>query len=232
MLKQIVIIACLCAMAPSLSAQDSTRTITWKNEFGLDATGFLQQFLYFNNSQFPTYYTPVYYVTYRRHFGKCNLRSAIGGYIYHHPFETPYPNDPNSYEHNTQQLSFRIGWEWTNELAKRWQVFYGMDYLQGFLHDQNDAPYWNGGYANGRETTTIIYGIGPLLGMRFRLTDRISLSTEASLSCNLEIFQSRRYYFSTDPQVLPTIPDQKDPKATNYYTSFAQPLSVFFTFDL
>lgn len=230
-MKKLILIAVICSLAWSANAQDSTQSNNYKNEFGLDVTGFLQQFLYMNGSQFPNYYTPVYYLTYRRHIGKCNLRAAIGGLYYHQPFESPFINDQNEYERNTQQFDLRVGWEWTSEISRRWQAFYGLDYRQGFMHDYNDAPYWNAGYANGRESTTISYGIAPVLGIRFRLNERISLSTEASLNCRFETYENRRFFLSTDPNSYPPLPDVVDPKVTSFQTSFAQPLSVFLTID-
>jgi hypothetical protein len=231
-MKKIILILCLCATCAALPAQDSTQATRYKNEFGIDATGFLKQFVYLNGTQFPEYYTPVYYLTYRRHIGKCNLRAAIGGLVFHQPFDSPYgTGDPNSYEHSNVQVDARIGWEWTNELSRRWQVFYGADYRQGFIHDKNDAPYWNGGYAYGRETTFLSYGVAPLLGFRFRLTERLSLATEASFGFYLSTSETRKYYQPVSPQ-YPPMPDELSPKYRSYRTSFAQPLSVFITFDI
>ncbi len=229
-MKRIHLLATLCT-ALFANAQDSSQVKVYKNELGLDATGMLRQFLHFNGSQFPEYYNPVYFISYRRHFGKCNLRAAIGGLYYFEPFESPFTNDPNEYERGSQQFDLRVGFEWTSELSKRWQTFYGLDYKQGFYKDHNDAPFWNGGYANGRDTKIIGYGIAPLLGFRFRLTERISLITEASLTLKLETIESRRYFLSVDPQSFPPQPEVIDPKITRINTSFEQPLSIFFTFD-
>lgn len=218
-------------MCSSLPAQDSTQTKRYRNEFGIDATGFLKQFLYLNGTQFPEYYTPAYYLTYRHHFGKCNLRAAVGGFFEHQPLASPFSGDANSYERATVLVSARIGWEWTNELSRRWQVFYGADYRQGYTHEKNDAPYWNGGYANGRESTNLTYGVAPLLGFRFRITERLSLATEASFGFYMFSNESRKYYIPVTSQFAP-VPDEITPKRTGFYTSFAQPLSIFITFDI
>jgi len=59
-----------------------------------------------------------------------------------------------------------------------------MDLISGkaLATQKNDAPYWNGGYANGYMTKSQIYGIAPLLGFRFLLNKRLSISTETSFS--------------------------------------------------
>lgn len=219
---------CLVLFSES-KGQDSARV--YKNEFGLDATGFVKQFFYLNGTQFPTEYSPLYYLSYRRKFKKGNIRFAVGGYAEHIPFTSPYTGDTNNYTRDAQSVSARIGWEFFNDISRRWQIFYGADFLNGYDHVQDDAPFWNGGYANGYETKTVIYGIGAMLGVRFRINDRISLLTESSLAFLFSTYDNRKYFLPTNSQYQP-LPDITTPRMQRYYTSFAQPVSLYFTFDI
>jgi len=213
-------------------AQDSTnQTKVYHNEFGIDATGFLKQFLNFSDQQYPSYYSPTYYLTYRRHFNSGNVRFAFGGAFSNYDIPASLPDDLNKYHYNSYSLSTRIGCEFVNDLGKNWQVFYGLDFRSNVSYIKNDVPYWNGGYANGSETKSQIYGAAPLLGFRFKLSNRISILTETSLSINWQKEYSRRYYIPVTSQ-YPQIPDQVNPKTKKVLSSFSQPLSIFLTFDI
>src|SRR5688572_21238722 len=172
---------------------DTTKTgKVRRHELGLDITGFLKQFLNFNFDPFysSTYY-PTYYLTYRLHFEKMNLRMAIGGDGEYNDFVSPYPTDSNyRYERKTFSIDYRIGIEGFSNIGKRWQIYYGADFRPSFTYTKNDAPYWNGGYANGSESFTQVYGLSPLIGFRFRINSRLSFTTEASIAFNLQIQDS------------------------------------------
>ncbi len=58
----------------------SQNSDAYKNELGLDVTGFIKFFTGFNSdNNFD--YEPTYYLTYRRLMGKQNFRAGIGGGI-------------------------------------------------------------------------------------------------------------------------------------------------------
>ena len=217
----------------TISAQDSTKkSKIYRNEFGVDATGFIKQFLNFNQGQFGgNYYMPTYYLTYRRHFKCGNIRFAIGGDFTNEDLQPAFEQDSNKYHRSSYSFDARIGWEFFSNLGKRWQVFYGIDFKPTYSYYKNDAPYWNGGYANGTESKTEIYGIAPLLGFRFKLNDRISLTTETSYSINFATSSGRRYYIPVTSQ-YPPIPDEVSPKTKKMYSNFSQPVSLVLTFNI
>jgi len=214
-------------------AQDSAQVKVYRNEFGLDATGFLKQVLNFSQQQqFSTYYFPTYYLTYRRYFKCGNLRAAVGYDLLDAETPTGNPQDANKYRHVSHSVDSRIGWEFASELSKRWQVFYGLDLRPAYTYDKNDCRYSNGGYANGIETRTQIYSIAPLLGFRFRLGSRLSILTEASFSVNVQKNQERIYYTPTSSSSYPSKPDEPKTTTQKMFTSFGQPLSVFIVFAI
>lgn len=202
----------------------------YHNEFGIDATGFIKQFLNFNTGQFNIVYTPTYFITYRRHLNCGNIRFGVGGSFASQDIPVALPEDSNKYHSNAYTLDTRIGWEFTNELSKRWQVFYGLDFRPSYVYSKNDARFWSGGYANGTETKSQVMGIAPLIGFRFKLTSRLSLSTESSFAINVEKSSERRYFIPVTGQYPPT------PDITTHTKKlsggFNQPLSLMFTFDI
>lgn len=211
-------------------SQDTTKVSkVYGNEFGIDATGFVKQFLSFNQQAGNPAYSPYYFLTYRRHFKSLNIRSAAGGSYAANEIAPFFSVDSNSYNYFSYSVIARIGCEFFTDLSKRWEVFYGLDLRPGFFYTKNDASDWDNGYANGIETKTQVYGIAPLLGFRFRLIDRLSISTETSFSINLQN-ELNRHYFTPVASQYPALEDVVNP-GQKLFTGFEQPLSVFLTFN-
>lgn len=210
-------------------SQTESEVKTYKNEFGIDATSFILRFMKFNFSE--DQYIQTYYLTYRRKFDVGNLRAGIGGYMQDEDKRSVYAEDINQYKFNSFNFNFRLGWEWKNEISKRWQVFYGCDFRPSYLQTKDDAPSWNAGYANGYELELTNYGIAPLLGFRFRLNDRLSLSTETSLSFNYQKEKLRSYFIPVTND-FPSKDDINSDPVTRVFSSFGQPLMIFITFDI
>src|SRR5690348_16042423 len=121
-----IFIACLFASVSlvSVAQHDTTTTKQYHNEFGIDATSFIKQFFNFNQQQFQAYYTPVYYLSYRRFFRTGDIRAAIGGsFLNNQSVGNNYGNDSTIYTNKDYSLDVRIGWEFFNNLSKHWQVF-------------------------------------------------------------------------------------------------------------
>jgi len=233
-MKKYILIILASAIATVVSAQvtkSDTAKKVYKNEFGIDATGFIKQFLNFNSSTFQDYYSPTYYLTYRRYLKCGNIRFAIGGSFADYDLTPAFIGDSNKYHYNSYSLDTRIGWEFQTVLSKHWQVFYGLDFRQSIGYTKNDAPYWNGGYANGYMTKSQIYGIAPLLGFRFLLNKRLSISTETSFSINQQQEFTRKYYIPVTNQ-YPPLPSNVTPKTKKIISGFSQPISLFLTFNI
>lgn len=229
-MKKILLSGLVALAACTATAQEGSDPFkSYHNEFGVDATGFLRQFFNIDQMSGSNYY-PNYYITYRRKFSAGNIRFAIGGAFSNSDVPPVYPGDLNKYKQKNISFDARIGWEFKTDLSRRWQVFYGADFKPSYYHQQDDAPYWNGGYANGRDSKMENYGVAPVLGFRFRLTNRLSILTETSLSLNFQSITDRSYYISPFPQT-PAPPDEIR-KQKRVYTSYNQPLSVFITFDI
>jgi hypothetical protein len=121
-------------------AQEQPNPATYHNEFGIDATAFIRQFFNPDQQNISTY-EPVYYLTYRRHFKCGNIRAAIGGSFQSQEIPSAFADDKNEYEQHLHTINFRIGWEFYNNLSKRWQVYYGLDFRPGFYYEKMTQPF-------------------------------------------------------------------------------------------
>lgn len=213
----------------SLSQSDTSSK--HKNEFGLDVTGTIRFFTKFQNTSDYSY-TPTYYLTYRRYFEKGNIRFGIGGGASSQEIPSPF-GDSTIYKDNSSSLDTRIGWEFKSELSKRWQVYYGLDFRFSFGGRKNEAAFFNGGYAYGAESHFRTFGVAPVLGFRFRINDRISLLTEASFSLNAsKYYKNRNFYTPLVGSGMPAMPDVTAADTKAIYTQFAQPIAIYFVFNI
>lgn len=199
-----------------------------KNEFGLDVTGFIRFFTQFQaNDDYA--YNPVYYLTYRRLFDVGNIRFGIGGDYDRIENSTGF-TDSLTFMNQSSAVSARLGWEWQTSLSKRWLAYYGADFKFTYSSGNNEANYFNGGYAQGYEYKARTVGFSPVLGIRFKINSRISLLTEASLSFYYLTFE----YLNKSKPLYSGLPEQEDtkhPTTHSFYTTFQQPISVYFVFN-
>lgn len=225
--KIFILLSGFLLLAQNVLSQTDT-TNQYKNEFGIDVTGTIRFFTKFQSSS-DYNYTPTYYLTYRRYFDQGNIRFGIGGNLSDLEI-TGMVGDSNIYHRITNSIDTRLGWEFKSELSKRWLVFYGLDVRFSSGKQKNEAAFFNGGYAVGFENRSTTYGFAPVLGFRFKLNNRISLLTEANLSFNITYFKTRNIY--TPLSGYPSIPDEVAPNTRNIYTSFAQPIAIYFVFNI
>ncbi len=172
-------------------------------------------------------------LTYRHYFKNGNLRAGIGGNSYYNEFSSPYNGDSLNKKFYTRRYnaSLRIGYEFVQELSRRWQVYYGADLTANYAHERSDSPSWNAGYASGYESTSKSLGMAPVLGIRFRINQRLSLITESSFLVYYSQSTSYRYYLP----ISHAYPDKKsEPKSTQKAigTSFSNPLSLILTITI
>lgn len=216
-MKKLVILTMALCVATSSFSQDLADK-EYKNEIGFDLTPLVKQFLTFNDN----YYTPdPFYLMYRRHLGNTTLRAGIGG---SHLTEEQIPDDTTTWSSSANILDFRLGIEKKTDFAKKWQFFYGLDLFTNIFRNQRDYQYSNAGQAVGFDDKTTQYGLAPLLGLRFKLNERLCLTTETS------------YRFYSYNRVDKTVYDpdtnlNTESKTNGTRAAFNAPTSVFITFD-
>lgn len=200
-----------------------------KNEFGFDVMPLVKEILDFQ--QFNSYF-PRYYLSYRRHFKKGSIRFAIGGhYSKDNLYTLNYGGDSMDYYRTEHSVDLRLGWEFHSELSKRWQVFYGLDFRPTFSFRQDDASGIDSGYARGYQSKIRSYGVAPVLGIRLRITNRLSLVTEASYVVSYSTEASKQI-FTPISDIYPAKQAKEAPVRKALVTGFQAPLTLFVTFDL
>lgn len=201
-----------------------------RHEVGADITGFVKHFLNFSEN---SYYAPTYYISYRYHFKKSNIRFGIGG-MYTQNFSYPYiiNNEEKVFENTSSDFSFRVGYERAVTLSPRWQTFYGIDLRPSFVETKNEIDYQNGGYINGSVSTSQVYGIAPLLGFRYKISNRVSILTEMSFNYNLQKLNNQKTFLSLDNNLYPSIPNGKKVSTKSLSASFSQPIFLVLAVDL
>lgn len=227
MKKPLVLITLFSLLVLGTNAQETAPEKEYKNEFGVEVTTLMRSVLSFSALQYPS---APHFLSYRRHLGKGNIRAGLGGDYTNSETPRLWLNDSSEYLLLSYDIRFRIGYEWYSELSKHWQVFYGVDFRPRYRYHKNDASSFDGIYIHGNEEESWQYALAPVIGFRFRITDRISLLTEASLAFTLEESITRDYYKPADTWWLPKADDNH--RVTSVFTDFSQPLSVFLVVDL
>ncbi len=232
-MKKLLIILFICCYTATFAQLDSS-TKKYKQEFGTDVTAFIKQLLRYDNTS--AQYgpeLPPYYISYRYHLGKSNIRAGIAAS--YSSVKTPgyMVNMEGSTFHNTVMSgSVRLGYEWYSTLSKRWQSFYGLDVVYARSIINQEAQYTNAGYVGGYKNNDVSYKTGPVLGFRFCFNQRLSLTTETSLLFSVLNASSQRTYLSQDPSLYPAVPNSRPTNTTSFDVKFTQPLSLFLTVKL
>jgi hypothetical protein len=209
----------------------------YRNEINVDVTALLRQFLFSGDQLYPAEYpfpysTPFYQIGYRRHLNKMNLRAGFGmAYSVTDEPNFAYPEHDRT-RREAQQINGRLGVEWVQELHRRWQVFYGVDALITTAHTFNGVTYYNGPYGHGYERSSVAWGAGGVLGFRYRITPRLSLFTETSLTYFRQEEKQRTFRFPRDPEDPSSPPPEDRTGITDRsFTLYQLPLSVMVAFD-
>lgn len=229
-LSLIILAVFLCQMAKPQAPEQKKDSSGYRHEFGLDATSFIRQFLNLNFSGSQVSY-PVYYLTYRLHSKNSNIRAGIGG-EYNKKNAKPSSTSSPLREHDlTRSTYYRVGYERIKIISPKWNVFYGVDLRPSISYIKNDNTNQISGYTVGQISDSKTIGIAPLLGAKFQLNKRLSLSTEASLSFNYSETKTRNFY--TPHSVFsPDKPEDNHRDTYTWYTLFNPPVFVIFAFDI
>ena len=224
-----IIVIALFAYKGSI-AQDSTnlKNNNWSNEIGIDITGFIKQFVISTDQQY-NYYTPIYLVNYRRLFKAGNIRSAIGGD--YNNSDTKDINEEDKLKYKSYSIAALIGWEFEEKLSKRWKIFYGLDFRTFIFYEKDDVLYNEPEYTVAQERKNRSFGLAPLLGIKFQITNRLALFTETSFGFYFQNIEESRY-FTTISNNTTYLPEDEKESTKRISGHFNQPLSLVISFKL
>jgi hypothetical protein len=119
-----------------------------------------------------------------------------------------------------QNVQVRLGKEWRHDITPRFQYYFGVDGIAGFVSEESAAVTTNSSITQKDRFMSV--GAGPVLGFQFALYDRLLIGTEGSLYAT---FNTRKVSFNTQTFGGPTpqpIPDRSNRGAavqTNLPTS-------------
>lgn len=159
------------------NAQEATLVEGKRNEhqIGLNATQFFKQFINFGgNANIPiSPYLFSYKILNRKNL--LAFRSGLGLAIAQNKQNT----DQSTFTGNSIALDGRLGFEKQFNLHKRWDVWAGFDVPFNLLNEKSSTN--NPNFDRVTLTNRFNYGYGPVFGIQWNITNRISLFTEASL---------------------------------------------------
>jgi len=211
-----------------LAAQDegNDHFFNYKNELGINFTNVLGNVLSLN----PNNANSPYGITYRRHGKKVSFRTSFQFDLSSN--EDFSFNSSGSFENTNLEeklLETRIGLEWHLPLTKNFLFSYGLDALFG-IRDKysnivsfvfNNSGEVSQSFAENSETQ-YSYGGGPMIRMLYKLSDRVSLSTESSLYF---IYANVENTFTTN-----NVKDSNDKSIYNLKLSLPQSLFINIAF--
>lgn len=117
---------------------------------------------------------------------------------------------------------FRGGYEWRNQVDKRFIFYYGFDAVLEYENEQSKPN--NNGFENLSLVENVLgVGGGPILGVIFRLNDRVAFSTEGSIY-GIISYNSRR-------QELGNGLDPLEQESTEFRLSPSVPSSLYAIFS-
>lgn len=159
-------------------AQDAEKV--YRHQLSLNATSFIGPYLTFNGNVVSN---SPYLLTYKNINKGRGLRTAIGGTF---NSRSQNPGNGNNLSKNANgRLSFRIGYEFQEELSKRWLYYVGIDAVYGYELSRTKTSVVQGFPPQNTEiitgTENFGFGGGPVFGLEFKLGKRISLNTETTV---------------------------------------------------
>jgi len=197
-----------------LIAQDSTVVESPKpevrHEFGINCTMLLKQVFNLSNNTFTML---PYDVTYKRIVRNSALRFGLGATIDYSKTSTkttnsgssgfPGPDESAPIYHHAYDIFFRAGWEKRFPIEKRFLAYAGFDLAGHYgASSSQTATVFNNlptSYSYQRSTASsyaIDIGGGPVAGIQFAITNRLSVFTEIPLYVFYSIDQDKTTDYS------------------------------------
>ena len=182
------------------------------SEFGINATGFVNEFISLNSNDSDI---GDYMITYKYHVGKLAFRTGLGGRFSQIDDETEGGGNRTTKDN---KFDMRVGLEMKKRITKRWGFYAGLDLMGGFESSKSTSFTFEEVKVTRASTN---FGGGPLVGVQFFINSHISLATEGSLYFNSSKITEKEE-FSSNPQF------NNEDTVTNNDLLFGLPTSLFF----
>lgn len=145
---------------------------------GLNATDFVKSFLSFNETQ--PFGTNPYDFTMRR-VNANNVASRIGVGVRFSMANQEDDQDDDEFKFTSYGINLGIGQEKRIPLSKRWLFYVGGDLVLRYSNAVNESIFEDGSQTNTENEMG--FGLAPVVGIQFNLSERVSLSTEGFFEC-------------------------------------------------
>jgi len=182
-MKKSTFICLLFISSSYLFAQENDNTPTYNNEWGLNITAFASQFFSFNGNDVDE---GAFLFTYKNiKNGKAFRLGA--GLLINHAKTTDEDNNAAPLTSDVVDVDVRVGLEKQFDIGRKWLFTAGGDFLIGYRNETNSSSNSTGDVKI--KATELSAGIGPVLGIHFRITPRVSIGTEGTIY--LQYFSSK-----------------------------------------
>lgn len=162
------------------------KTVRFQGQIGFDATNFLKQFVVPNDAatiQNSPFNINAKFLTGFRSYPKLLVGPRLGlGYASAHTYSNNADQN-NERSDDSKTKAARIGLELQHLIAKRWIIYYGLDYInQTTTQSTVSTSTIFGGQSVRTEITANDknFGYGPVVGVQFNINKWICLSTETA----------------------------------------------------
>lgn len=156
--------------------QEEENSIKYTNQIAVNATFFFKQFLNFSSSN--SIAVSPYVITYKLISPKNHaFRMGIGGNFSNK--KENFNNGTPPRITNTESVDFSAGYEYRLPLTKKWLCLFGVDAVTHLENAKTVAEDVTEKITT--VTTNNNYGAGPVMGIQFNISKRISLFTETAL---------------------------------------------------
>jgi hypothetical protein len=184
----------LMAMAQKKQAKKRSTLKQNYTELGLNLSGAIGTFV--QNRTDSTYNDP-YAILVRYVRNRLGFRMAAG-YSFNTVKEV---NAIQARVNGLQRIDWRVGMDYRNDISDHWRLYYGADFLLGSVHGNKQFSEGDNVYKISIKEKML--GFGPLLGIQYRITPKISLQTEAAFYL-MGINTLKKYYDDAKPDIIYT----------------------------
>ena len=167
-----------------------TRTPIQENpklvQVGVNASDFIRQYLVFNSNNLNLTPSP-YDLNVKLFQNKLNIKpnTRLGlrlglGYVFNENSNTQN-NSSSNFITKSEGINYRLGFEFQQDLSKRFTVFYGLDYRRGKNKNYTENTFDNNGVkeTNSNENSNKSRGAQLAFGVQFKITNYLNINTEA-----------------------------------------------------
>jgi hypothetical protein len=188
----------------------------YKNEIGINFTNVLGNVLSLN----PNNASSPYGLTFRRHYGVSSFRSAINVNVTNKE-EDDFNNGSSLRRKITiSKTDFRIGLERHIVLSQRVLFSYGFDVLGALGLENSKITDFNfGGRTFESNQKTYGFGLGPMVRLEYKISDRMYISSESSMY---------GFYSRTTEKLIINGSTSEEPEKKNSSLKLELPQSLFF----